>query len=140
MNKFTLYDSSVKTNRTRKTKRWLSLLTFCMMIIAGQMSFAQCINGTSFGTATSNNSGDMQGITTCMYTSEYNNLSGFIIGEDYIFTATQSGVDVYITITDTSNTVIAHGPSPLTVNNITTNAIRLHATNNAACGSSSDCT
>src|SRR5690554_4825042 len=46
MNKFTLYDSSVKTNRTRKTKRWLSLLTFCMMIFAGQMSFAQVTGST----------------------------------------------------------------------------------------------
>src|SRR5690554_4551778 len=138
MKKFTFYDTG--EYRTRKTKRWLSLLTFCMMIFAGQMSFAQCINGTSYLTVTSNNSGDVQDIGACMFTSEYNNLSGFIIGEDYIFTATQSGVDVYITITDTSNTVIEHGPSPLTVNNITASSVRLHATNDAACGSSSTCT
>src|SRR5690554_4799129 len=75
-----------------------------------------------------------------MYTTEYNNVTGLLIGEDYIFTATQTGVDVYITITDTSNTVIEHGSSPLTVNNITANAVRLHATNNASCGSSSICT
>src|SRR5690554_3409434 len=138
MNNLTFYDTG--EYRTRKTKRWLKLLTFCMMIFAGQMSFAQCINGTSYLTVTSNNSGDVQSIGTCMFTSEYNNLSGFIIGEDYIFTATQSGVDVYITITDTSNTVIEHGPSPLTVNNITASSVRLHATNDAACGSSSTCT
>src|SRR5690554_252242 len=75
-----------------------------------------------------------------MYTTEYNNVTGLLIGEDYIFTATQSGVDVYITITDTSDTVIEHGPSPLTVNNITASSVRLHATNDAACGSSSTCT
>src|SRR5690554_4421149 len=138
MKKFTFYDTG--EYRTRKTKRWLGWLTFCMMLLVGQMSLAQCINGTSYLTVTSNNSGDVQSIGTCMFTSEYNNLSSFVIGEDYIFTATQSGVDVYITITDTSNTVIEHGPSPLTVNNITASSVRLHATNDAACGSSSTCT
>src|SRR5690554_2986315 len=36
MRKFTFYDS--KTNRTKKTKHWFGLLTFCMMLI-GQLAF-----------------------------------------------------------------------------------------------------
>lgn len=77
--------NDLETNHRMKTKRWLKLLTFCMMVLVGQMSFAQCINGTSYLTVTSNNSGDVQSIGTCMFTSEYNNLSGFIIGENYVF-------------------------------------------------------
>src|SRR5690554_6045727 len=39
MKKFTFYDTG--EYRTRKTKRWLGWLTFCMMLLVGQMSLAQ---------------------------------------------------------------------------------------------------
>src|SRR5690554_3636139 len=38
MENFTLLRSN---NRTNKTKRWLGLLTFCIMLLSGQLSFAQ---------------------------------------------------------------------------------------------------
>ncbi len=41
MNRFTLDDSFTKTNRTRKTKRWLGWLTFCMLFFVGQIGFSQ---------------------------------------------------------------------------------------------------
>src|SRR5690554_4070464 len=39
MKNFTFYDSG--GNQTRKTKHWLGLLTFCMMLFVGQLGFAQ---------------------------------------------------------------------------------------------------
>src|SRR5690606_41978797 len=39
MNKITFTDSY--QNRTRKTKRWLGMLAFCMMLFGGQTIFAQ---------------------------------------------------------------------------------------------------
>src|SRR5690606_32911210 len=42
MRNFTIDRSDTRTN---KTKRWLGLLTFCMMLLIGQLSFAQCPDG-----------------------------------------------------------------------------------------------
>src|SRR5690606_6371672 len=58
MNRFTLDDPFAKTNRTRKTKRWLGWLAFCMLFFAGQTSFAQCdievnVLSPGYGDATS---------------------------------------------------------------------------------------
>ncbi|WP_298138171.1 T9SS type A sorting domain-containing protein [Flavobacterium sp.] len=107
------------------------------------LSYGQCVNPTQFGSVVSNNSGTPQIITTCAYSSEYNNVTGLVVGENYIFTA-QLGFDTtgphrYVSITDVNNVSIAHGPSPLVVNAITASAIRLHVSDNATCGQTSTC-
>lgn len=46
MNKITFTDSY--QNRTRKTKRWLGMLAFCMMLFGGQTAFAQIAQSYDF--------------------------------------------------------------------------------------------
>ncbi|WP_277631725.1 hypothetical protein [Avrilella dinanensis] len=46
MNKITFTDSY--QNRTRKTKRWLGMLAFCMMLFGGQAMFAQIAQSYDF--------------------------------------------------------------------------------------------
>src|SRR5690606_8786231 len=52
MRNFTIDRSDTRTN---KTKRWLGLLTFCMALLIGQLSFAQLVQIGS-GTATTGGS------------------------------------------------------------------------------------
>ncbi|NQX84703.1 MAG: fibronectin type III domain-containing protein [Flavobacteriaceae bacterium] len=113
-------------------------LFFCLVFTSALM-FAQCINTYSYLTITSDNSGETQPLSYCIYTSEYHTINGIIVGDDYLFKATQSDVHKYITITDVSNTVIAYGASPLTVTGITSTDIRMHVTEDAACAFSTNC-
>jgi hypothetical protein len=106
---------------------------------------AQCIRPTAFGSAVSNNSGLLQGITTCAYSSaEYSTVTGLTLGEDYVFagqlgTTYGAGTHVYVTITDATNNVIQHGTSPQTVTNVAFNAVRIHLSDDAACAGSATC-
>ena len=106
---------------------------------------AQCIRPDAFGTVVSNNSGLLQGITTCDFsTSEYSTVTGLTLGEDYVFngqvgTVYGAGAHIYVTITDLSNTVIQHGMSPQTVTNIAVAGVRIHLSDDAACAGSAVC-
>lgn len=120
-------------------KKITFLSVFLLLLAWG--SHAQCIRTAAYPSATtpSNNVGLPQTITTGVYTSEYSQISNVTVGGDYIFTCkvTTSGVEKYITVTDGSNVVIAHGESPLTVEDITSSTIRLHYSDNADCASTS---
>src|SRR5690606_6762700 len=74
MKKITLLD--LNKNRTRKTKRWLALLTFCMMLF-GQMSFAQVQVGYD---------------TTASYSVPFQNLWNFSYTQS-IYTAGELSAD-----------------------------------------------
>ncbi|MFN3942407.1 MAG: GEVED domain-containing protein [Flavobacterium sp.] len=105
---------------------------------------SQCINTIPFGNIVSDNSGNFQSVTTCAYTSEFSTVSGLTVGANYLFTGQLgttpgSGAHVYLTITDANNVVIQHGTSPLLVNGITASTIRMHYSDNAACGQTSVC-
>jgi len=116
-------------------KRWYMLF---LVAFVPYLSNGQCTNAIAYLTVTSNNTGQIQQIGTCTFVTEYNTINGLIIGEDYIFTATNSG-DKYVTITTTANAVIAHGPSPLVVTAITATSVRLHVTNDATCSGGGGC-
>jgi hypothetical protein len=117
-----------------------------LLILSCTISSAQCIRTNLYGTIVSNNSGNFQTIVPCAFSSsDFSEISGLISGGNYIFTAqvgsvVGAGSPIYITITDVSNAVIQHGPSPLTVNGISATTVRVHYSNNAACGGSSSCT
>ncbi|CAM3705837.1 choice-of-anchor J domain-containing protein [Flavobacterium gelidilacus] len=106
---------------------------------------AQCIRPDAFGNVVSNNSGLLQGITTCAFsTAEYSTVTGLTLGEDYVFagqvgTTYGAGTHVYVTITDLSNTVIQHGVSPQTVTNVAVAGVRIHLSDDAACAGSAVC-
>lgn len=116
----------------------ITLLSVFLFLIAWG-SFAQCIRTSKYPSATvvSNNSGLPQSVTTGAFSSEYSQLSGLTVGSDYVFTCKQNDLNKYITVTDWTNTVIAHGSSPLTVPAITSTEVRLHYSDNAACAATS---
>ena len=105
---------------------------------------AQCINENQYpeNIILSNNLGTVQVISNANFTSDYAEIHEIIPGEDYIFSCKWIDPDAgsnlqnrYITVTNLSNEVIAFGPSPLTVTAITADKIRVHFSDNAACGS-----
>jgi|GEM_PF-3169230 len=115
-------------------------LLFAMLLFS-VVGFSQCINGTAYGTYAALNTGLSETADTCTYGGEYNEISGLVIGNDYDFTAIENTpvTDKYITITDASDVVIAHGMSPLSVIAITATDIRLHVTDDAVCATTSAC-
>jgi hypothetical protein len=116
-------------------KEWYLLFLFALV---PYLSNGQCTNANAYLTITSNNTGQIQEIGTCTFVTEFNTIEGLLVGEDYVFTASNNG-DKYVTITTTSNVTIAHGPSPLVVNAITATSVRLHVSNNATCTGGTGC-
>lgn len=118
-------------------KKFTLLSVLLLLFTLG--SHAQCFRTSMYpySTVVSNNLGLPQVVTTGVYTSEYSQLSNISVGTDYIFTCQLGTTDNYITVTDWSNNVIAFGPSPLTVEAITSDQIRLHYSDDAACASTS---
>lgn len=118
-------------------KKTTLLVALLFLLVWG--GHAQCFRTSMFpATAVvSNNLGFPQVVNGTPYTSEYSQITNLMVGNDYSFSCqlASSGVQKYITVTDLSNTVIAHGPSPLTVEAITATQVRLHYSDNAACGS-----
>ncbi|MGM5471046.1 MopE-related protein [Flavobacteriaceae bacterium LMO-SS05] len=97
-------------------------------------SFSECLNGTeNLPAVSSANDGFVQTLKTDVETFEYVTVTSLIIGHNYRFTSTRTGNDDYITVTNTSNTVIAQGISPLQINNISVSSIRVHIRVDAAC-------
>ena len=110
------------------------------------VTYGQCINTNAYLTANANTNtstfpespgtnitGQPQQIGTCTFYTEYNTINNLIVDSPYIFTASSNGTDVYVTITDASNVVIAHGPSPLLISSITAATVRLHPSADALC-------
>ncbi|RIA10005.1 putative secreted protein (Por secretion system target) [Flavobacteriaceae bacterium MAR_2010_72] len=103
------------------------------LVFSSYLSFSQCINNTQNSIVSSANDGFQQELADNVETSEYITVNSLVIGHNYRFTSTRTGNNDYITVTNTSNTVISHGVSPLTINNIQSNSIRIHIKMNAAC-------
>lgn len=110
-------------------KNVLLVVLFLVATIGGYSQCIRSIQNPGFNVV-SNNLGFTQQITANSFSNEFSQLSGLVIGTDYLFTYANK----YITVTDWSNTVIAHGESPLTVNAITSTQIRLHYSENWDCG------
>ena len=100
---------------------------------------AQCIRTATFGSATlSDQTTSPITISTCVFTSEVSTLTINDPGQ-YEFTLTSGSDNGYITITDGSNTVIDHGPSPHTSSIPSTGTYRIHYAGDANCGTPSGC-
>ena len=119
--------------------------TFMLLLLLffSAINYAQCINTSAYPSVSivSDNSGDFQEIDTCVYTGNFSTISNITLGSTYTFELRSNGQEVtkYITVTDISNNVIAHGPTPLTVNAISETSIRLHYTEDDACGTEQWC-
>ena len=112
-------------------------ITFAFLLFMASvvLGYGQCIrlNQFPYDTVTSNNIGIVQTITLGAFSSEYSKLTNLTVGGNYEFTCTSEDVNKYITVTDWSNTVIAFGPSPLTVNGLSSSDILLHYADDAEC-------
>ncbi len=114
----------------------ITLVLLLVFFTVGSV-FSQCIATSAYGTITSDNSGNVQTITTCNFGGEYGTVSGLLIGEDYRFASTAG----YVTVTNTSNVVIAYGASPVTVNSISATTVRVHVHSSGppTCGTQASC-
>ena len=114
----------------------ITFLLFVMLFYTA-MNYAQCINTNAYPSESivSDNSGDYQQINSCVYTGDFSTVSNITVGSTYTFEIRSEGTPVtkYLTVTDISNNVLAHGTTPLTVNSITETSIRLHYTEDATC-------
>lgn len=115
-----------------------STLVLVLLIgIASVDLHAQCIRTTQFGSLTvSGQTTSPTNISTCVFTNEFSAITVDDPGQ-YEFTISLS--DGYLTFTDESNTVIAHGATPLSVPLSDTGTYRLHYAANASCGHESGC-
>ena len=118
-------------------KGWISALAIAFSLFSMQTVSGQCIRTTPFGTVTvSDQTTQAVNISTCVFTNEYSTVNVNDPGQ-YEFAIL--GAPTYLTVTDASNNVIDHGPSPLTVNIATTGAYRFHYAEDASCASVSAC-
>lgn len=115
-------------------------LLFVFLALTNWSLSAQCIRNSPDQTATSNNLGLPQTVSTCGYTSsDYVTVNGLLIGGEYIFTCSLANTDKYITVTDIDNVVIAHGFSPLIVAAVPNTAVRLHLSDGDSCTGTASC-
>ncbi|WP_432672693.1 choice-of-anchor J domain-containing protein [Flavobacterium sp. SM2513] len=114
-----------------------------LLLLYTALNYGQCINTNAYPSESivSDNSGDFQEINTCVYTGDYSTISNITVGSTYTFELRSEGqpVEKYITVTDVSNNVLAQGASPLIVNAISQTSVRLHYTEDAACGTAQLC-
>ena len=114
-------------------------LLVALLFLLAWAGHAQCIRTAMFPFAqvASNNLGIEQVISTNTYSSQYSQITNLVLGKDYVFTckATASGEQKYITVTNLANAVIVFGSSPLTVEAISAEQVRVHYADNAACES-----
>lgn len=118
-------------------------ITLLILLVFGTLwsGRAQCIREDQYplDVVMAQNTGLLEPITGCNFTEEYAALDGIAVGADYLFTCSNDDGDKFITVTDWDNAVIAFGPSPLLVEDITASQIRVHFSDNGDCDGVSDC-
>lgn len=116
-----------------KKNTFILLLT----LLFATVNYGQCINTNPYPaeTISSNNSGDYQQISSCVYTGDFSTVSNLNIGSTYTFEIRSEGIPVakYLTITDINNNPIGQGTTPLTINSISETSIRLHYSEDENC-------
>lgn len=114
----------------------ITLLIALFMAITTS-SYAQCLSEnedpTPYDPTESNNIGLPQVIAIDSWTTEFAVINNITVGESYEFSCKLGTLQKYITVTDMENNVIAFGPSPLTVENITSEEIKVHFSDDAEC-------
>jgi hypothetical protein len=98
-----------------------------------------CLNTSSFGSATINSTGGLVTISGCSYAGEYSTIYGAASGQSLSFTS--SGAGDYITVRSGSPTgpVVGQGASPLTFTNTFNGTLYAHWNTGTACGTQSSC-
>jgi len=99
---------------------------------------AQCVFNSQFGTVTVGDLGQTATATTCAFPGEYSTFNGVVSGRTYQF-ENIGGSTNYVTLTDASNNVLQHGPSPQVLSATYNGTVRLHYSDTAACQTVSSC-
>ncbi len=115
-------------------------LTLLMSAMLVTKVYSQCLGGVNFGSATLGGfQATFLNITTCAFGGERSVLTVNFLAGVYNFNGTGGGGN-YLTLYNSSNQVVAHGPAPLT--NITftaTGTYYLQVNTNSTCGTDNAC-
>jgi len=115
-----------------------AILGMLLSLFSWHSSEGQCIGQFSFGSAiVDQNSTPAVTISTCSYSlDEYANVTVNFPG---VYTFAIGGNPGYVTITDASNNVIGHGPSPYAATIAGTGSYRAHWSDDATCAGVQSC-
>jgi large repetitive protein len=118
----------------------LLFAVFLLFLTLPTEIFAQCTSSTQFGSASANNTGVPQTLTTCAFGGEYSLYSGVVAGNTYTFTAT-GGAGNFLTIRQTNGTgtLVTSGLSPVTVVAPASGTLAIVVYTSSACVADSDC-
>jgi hypothetical protein len=114
--------------------RWVTLAI--MLALSLTSLTAQCVYTASFGSATAPTGSSPVTISTCNFAGEYAVVSAIVSGNAYSFAGVGIG---YITITNTANAVLSHGPAPLSWTATVSGDVRVHYALSAGCGTDNSC-
>jgi hypothetical protein len=119
-------------------KRFLNqLLTLVFGTVLAVNLNAQCIETSTFGSATVGACSGAVTISTCNFAGEFAVVSGVVTGRTYQFTS--SVATDFITITTTGNVVLASGVQPVNWVATLTGMVRVHYSVNSGCGDQGTC-
>jgi hypothetical protein len=96
-----------------------------------------CVATTSRGSVTAPDHNTEIWIDNCTYAGQYNTIYSVVSGRVYRFRS--SVATDYLTLTDGSNNVLAHGVTPLTWTATFSGNVRLHVHTNSSCGTDNTC-
>ncbi|MCH8554681.1 MAG: GEVED domain-containing protein [Schleiferiaceae bacterium] len=129
------YYSLTKGLRKNLLLGWVVLSS--LLLISQHHAQAQCIATAPFGSGTLTSATNTPvSFSTCLWGGEYATVTIADLG-DYSFSS--SLATDYITITDVTNLVIAHGVTPVSVTNLATGTVRVHIHGDATCSTPTGC-
>lgn len=118
-------------------KNFTLLFFLVLLAIKGH---GQCNRTYEPSAVTSNNSGFVQELSTCSWTTtDIVTVANLIVGSDYIFTCSMGETMNYITVTDANNVVLEAGYSPLTVSAVAYSTLKLYLSDDENCAGSQGC-
>ena len=131
----------MKTNYKLNPRKILGYLMACAIVLFSMNANAQCVNTSSYGSATANATGVVT-ISTCNYLSEYATISGIDSAISYACDIQMSGSSVgYVTIYEgsVSGTLVSHGYAPHTWTSNSAGTYYAHWTLDDSCVTASGC-
>ncbi len=113
------------------------LIAVFIFSIPLQNATAQCIATSFWQSASAPTNNSTVEVAACNYAGEYNTVINIVSGKTYLFTSSIS--TDWLTITNTANTVLAQGTTPVTWLANMSGTVRVHIFTNSSCGTQPDC-
>lgn len=96
-----------------------------------------CIAGTAYLTVTAPTDNVELQISSCTYAGEYNTIQSVVSGQTYQFRS--DIVTDWLSLTNTGNTCLTYGTTPITWVATFSGDVRLHVHTNSSCGTDASC-